>query len=344
MRRTRSVALLVTLTVVGLTVALLASGAVANTFAAADAGGSQSDSTNASVGTVMQASAADTANGVESGMFDAAYERADNESRAAVVSERTDALETKVTALENERVALESRRGELSTGAYRSQMARLTVQIAFPRADDRTNGVPCRRGRHRQGSARGTTRERDCDPPGRFGARRTGCRGGRSGSGRRRTPDDAGPTGRSRRPPVTTSRREPGETATGNGSGASNGSDAGTDPNGRSSGNGADERSPGAPSTDPDEPDGESNDGSDTDSGTPSGADTPTADPLHPGSNHVDPSRIASRHAFQRRSLTLSRWIPPRCWIYSGTKTGGEFSSYSPGSRVTSLRFLNTSA
>jgi len=130
MRRTRSVALLVTLTVVGLTVALLASGAVANTFAAADAGGSQSDSTNASVGTVMQASAADTANGVESGMFDAAYERADNESRAAVVSERTDALETKVTALENERVALESRRGELSTGAYRSQMARLTVQIA----------------------------------------------------------------------------------------------------------------------------------------------------------------------------------------------------------------------
>lgn len=284
MRRTRSVALLVTLTIVGLTVALLASGAVANTFATADAGGTQSDSTNASVGTVMQASAADTANGVESGMFDAAYERADNESRAAVVSERTADLEAKVTALENERATLESRREELSTGAYRSQMARLTVQIAsLERTIERTESRADEAGigRDRLAELRGNAtaiRQAASEQAGPdVAAVARGVAGGGPPADDAGPPADrGGPTGDESPgtgPDTGSPGSAPGETATGNGSDASNGSNAGTDPGERSSGNGADERSPGASPTDPGESNGESNDRSDTDSGTSSGAD-----------------------------------------------------------------------
>ena len=221
MRRTRSVALLVTLSVVGLTVALLASGAVASTFAAADAGGAQSDSTNASVGTVMQASAADTENGVESGMFDAAYERADNESRAAVVSERTDALEAKVTALENERETLESQREELSTGAYRSQMARLTVQIAsLERTIERTESRADEAGigRDRLAELRGNATAIRQAASEHAGPDVAAVARGVAGDG---PPDDAGPPA-DRGGPGNDESPEPGETATGNGSGASN--------------------------------------------------------------------------------------------------------------------------
>ncbi|MDS0473915.1 hypothetical protein [Natrinema sp. 1APR25-10V2] len=139
MTTTRSVAFLVALAVVGLTVAPLASGAVVSPFTAADTGQSETATTNASVGTLMQASAADTKSAVETGMFEAAYETADNESRAAVVSDRTAALEAQLDALQTERAELQNQSEKLSQGTYRSRMAKLTVEIAsLERSIDRT--------------------------------------------------------------------------------------------------------------------------------------------------------------------------------------------------------------
>lgn len=140
MTTTRSVALLVTLTVVGLTVAPLASGAVMGTLAGTESPQSnQSETENASVGTLMQANAADTENTVESEMFDAAYETADNDSRAAIVSDRTAELADQVSALETERDTLRDERENLSPGEYRSRMAKLTVEIAsLERSIDKT--------------------------------------------------------------------------------------------------------------------------------------------------------------------------------------------------------------
>src|SRR6056297_2520350 len=106
MRTTRSVALLVALAIIGLTVAPDTSGVVASTFTEADAEETQSTSTNTSVGTMMQASAADASNGIESELFETAYERADDEQKATLVSDRAAELEAKATALEAERAAL----------------------------------------------------------------------------------------------------------------------------------------------------------------------------------------------------------------------------------------------
>ncbi|ELZ25235.1 hypothetical protein [Natrinema limicola] len=130
MRTTRSVALLVTLAIVGLTVAPVTSGVVASTFTAADSDETQSASTNASVGTMMQASAADTSNAIETELFETAYERTDTERKATLVSDRTAELEEKVAALEAERKQLKANRDQLSQGAYQSQLSRLTVQLA----------------------------------------------------------------------------------------------------------------------------------------------------------------------------------------------------------------------
>ncbi|WP_226005664.1 hypothetical protein [Natrinema salinisoli] len=141
MTTTRSVALLVTLTVVGLTIAPLASGAVVGSLVAEPTQSDQSETTttNASVGTLMQANAADTENTVESEMFDAAYETADNDSRAAVVSDRTAELDDRLSELEAERETLRDERENLSRGEYRSRMAKLTVEIAsLERSIDRT--------------------------------------------------------------------------------------------------------------------------------------------------------------------------------------------------------------
>lgn len=139
MTPTRSVALVAALAVVGLTIAPLASGAVASALAATETGQSETETTNASVGTLMQASAADTSNTVESGMFEAAYENADNDSRDDVVRDRTAELEERVATLEAERDALRDQRGTLSRGEYHSRMAKLTVEIAsLERSIERT--------------------------------------------------------------------------------------------------------------------------------------------------------------------------------------------------------------
>lgn len=124
---TRSVALLVLVVVVGLTVAPIASGAVVDAFA--DDAEDEESEPSATVSTFMQASAADTENTVDSGMFEAKYENADNESRADIVNERATELEERLTALEAERDALRENRDDLHRGEYQSRMAKLAVEI-----------------------------------------------------------------------------------------------------------------------------------------------------------------------------------------------------------------------
>src|SRR6056297_3627477 len=85
---TRSVALLMALAIVGLIVVAV-TGSVAGSLAVADAEQPHSTSANASVGTVMQASAADASSGIESELFETAYERADTERKATLVGDRT---------------------------------------------------------------------------------------------------------------------------------------------------------------------------------------------------------------------------------------------------------------
>ncbi|WP_254522593.1 hypothetical protein [Natrinema caseinilyticum] len=139
MTPTRPIALLAVFAVVGLTVAPLASGAVANPFLQAEAGDSETATPNASVGTLMQASAADAESTIDSGMFEAAYDRAANENRPAVVRHRTAELESQITELEAERAQLENQRENLSQGAYKARMAKLAVEIAsLERSIDRT--------------------------------------------------------------------------------------------------------------------------------------------------------------------------------------------------------------
>lgn len=136
----RSVALLVAL-VVGLTVAPLASGAVVNPFAEPATGQSEANSTNASVGTLMQASAADAESSVETGLFEVAYENADNESRTAILTQQTAKLESQLVELEAERERLQAERenGTISKGAYQSRMAKIAVEIAsLERSIERT--------------------------------------------------------------------------------------------------------------------------------------------------------------------------------------------------------------
>ncbi len=138
MRTTRSVALLMALAIIGLIIVPV-TGSVASTLAATDAEKTQSTATNTSVGTLMQASEADASNGIESELFETAYERADTERKATLVSDRTAELEEKVAALEAEREQLKANREQLSQGAYQSQLSRLTVQLAaLERSIERT--------------------------------------------------------------------------------------------------------------------------------------------------------------------------------------------------------------
>ncbi|MFC4543966.1 hypothetical protein ACFO5R_18725 [Halosolutus amylolyticus] len=124
----RAVALLVLATVVGLTIAPIGSGAVVGSITETDT--ADETASNTTVSTFMQASTADAENTVDEGMFEARYEAADDERKAAVVAERTDALEAKLAALEDERQTLRDQRDDLSNGQYRARMAKLTVEIA----------------------------------------------------------------------------------------------------------------------------------------------------------------------------------------------------------------------
>lgn len=120
---------LVALVVVGL--ALAPAGAALD-GPTADGGDEEANETSmgAEVNAFMHSNTAGADDAVEAGMFAASYERADEDERAAVVSDRTSDLEAKLDALEAERAALEEREGDLPPPAYDARMTRLAVEIS----------------------------------------------------------------------------------------------------------------------------------------------------------------------------------------------------------------------
>lgn len=139
MTSTRSVALLALIAVVGLLAAPAVSGAVVGAFTDGSGESTTESESNASVGTFMQASAADTENSVEAGIFKSKYDATDDDRRAAVVLERTGDLEERFDDLEAERAELREQRDDLHPGEYRARMAQLTVAIqSLERSIDRT--------------------------------------------------------------------------------------------------------------------------------------------------------------------------------------------------------------
>ncbi|MDG5817839.1 hypothetical protein [Natronococcus sp. A-GB7] len=153
MNSTRSAALLAAVLLVGLTVAPVASGAFAS-VGADDRSDEQDDRHDSEVErgvtTFMQSSATDTSSTVESEMFEAKYEAADDDARERLVDERADGLAAQLESLEHERDELREHGDELSTPQYQARMTRLTVEIVAleraveqtkPFADDKEVGV-----------------------------------------------------------------------------------------------------------------------------------------------------------------------------------------------------------
>lgn len=154
MTSTRAVVLLVALAVAGVAFVPAASGAIATGVGDADrptvgnVDASENDSpdensSNASVSAFMQSNAAQAEHTVESGMFDAAFENAANESRADVVVDRTVVLENRLDALEAERDELRADEN-LSQPEHQARLTRLTVELAslnqsIERAEHRAN-------------------------------------------------------------------------------------------------------------------------------------------------------------------------------------------------------------
>ncbi|SIS08967.1 hypothetical protein [Natronorubrum thiooxidans] len=139
MTTTRSVALLVLVATVGLTIAPVASGAVVGALTADTTTDTEATDpeANTSVSMFMQSSAAETEHAVDDGMFEAKYDAADNDSRTTLVRDRTATLENRLEALEAEREQLRDRKDELNQGEYQARMTRLTVEI---RSLDRAAG------------------------------------------------------------------------------------------------------------------------------------------------------------------------------------------------------------
>ncbi|AGB36281.1 hypothetical protein [Natronococcus occultus] len=145
MNATRSVALLAAVLVVGLAVAPATSGTPASVGDGPaveqheDGHTTHDADVERGVTTFMQSSAADTASTVESALFEAKYEDADDETRERLVDEQIDSLATQLDVLENERDRLREDGDELSTPQYQARMTELTVEIvAMERAIDRT--------------------------------------------------------------------------------------------------------------------------------------------------------------------------------------------------------------
>ncbi|MFC6716363.1 hypothetical protein ACFQGT_20115 [Natrialbaceae archaeon GCM10025810] len=89
-------------------------------------------STETNVSTFMQSSTAAADDEVESGLFRARYENADNGSRADVVTDRTERLEAELASLEEQYEAVQERRNtsNASPVASEAQLTRLSVRIA----------------------------------------------------------------------------------------------------------------------------------------------------------------------------------------------------------------------
>lgn len=129
-------ALFAALVIFGAVLAVPFAGALAPTDAAATA--AQSDGTNetdaanrstigAQMSSFMQISSANATSAVESGMFEAEYETADN--RTAVVDRRADRIERQIERLRDRKQRLAEREGEMSDVAYTAQMSRIVGEI-----------------------------------------------------------------------------------------------------------------------------------------------------------------------------------------------------------------------
>lgn len=123
----RAVTLLaVVVAVVGLTVPGVGAGVAGGPADGDD--GVEERPMGAHVSAFMQSSTVDVNESVESGMFDVAFENADEDRRAELVANRTAALERKVERLTEEYERLQER-DDLAGPAYEARMARLASQI-----------------------------------------------------------------------------------------------------------------------------------------------------------------------------------------------------------------------
>lgn len=114
-------------------------GSIADADDGADVTDGSDDSMGTAVTTFMQSTATDAGVSVDEGMFDAAYENADDATRAALVEERTDALVARLEALESERSALDEHGPDANPAAYNAKLAQLAVRIdALERGIDET--------------------------------------------------------------------------------------------------------------------------------------------------------------------------------------------------------------
>lgn len=142
MTTTRAVVCLVAIALIGLTVAPVAAavgGLPAPEDTTVDATtDNDADSTNDSednpvsdeLSTFMQASSASAAQDVDDGMFDAKYERADEERRAELLAERTSSYEAQLASVEDELGTLEDEGEDVHPAEYEAQMTRLAVQLS----------------------------------------------------------------------------------------------------------------------------------------------------------------------------------------------------------------------
>lgn len=130
MTATRSIVLAVMVLVGGVTLAVPAAGAtVADGLLQEDDGESETSPMGSQVSAFMQSSASVTDESVETEMFVAAFENADNETRTELVEKRAKGLKEKLERLEAERETLRNESDEMSEAQYDARIARLTSQI-----------------------------------------------------------------------------------------------------------------------------------------------------------------------------------------------------------------------
>jgi len=92
-----------------------------------DENGTAEPSVGAQVSSFMQTSSASATGEVDSGMFEAEYETADN--RTAVVNRRAGKIERQIEQLRDRKRDLAEREGELNDVAYTARMSRLVGEI-----------------------------------------------------------------------------------------------------------------------------------------------------------------------------------------------------------------------
>ncbi|SNZ17321.1 hypothetical protein SAMN06269185_2983 [Natronoarchaeum philippinense] len=113
----------------------------ANTTNATDGNTSEGPGFGVQLSAFMQTSSANATSAVESGMFEAEYETATNQT--AVVDKRADRIERKIAQLRDRKQRLTDRSGQMSDVAYTVQMSQLASQIeALERQINETASKP----------------------------------------------------------------------------------------------------------------------------------------------------------------------------------------------------------